>query len=227
MPSVGFDLEAQRRLLAELEALMPPPDQDLGGPWYGGDDARVLFGMVRHLKPRRIVELGSGSSSRVIQAAADANRAEGNELSHAIFDPFPESVPVPTSAKVERLGATAVPAEQFERLEASDVLFVDTTHTVKTGGDVNHIVLNILPRLRPGVVVHFHDVFLPYEYPRDWVVEKRLAWAEQYLLQAFLAFNRSFEVLLAAYALARDGRLRGQPGAFWIRRVAADDGAAG
>jgi hypothetical protein len=110
------------------------------------------------------------------------------------------------------------------------VLFVDTTHTVRTGGDVTHIVLDILPRLVAGVVVHFHDIFLPYEYPEDWVIGRRLAWGEQYLLQAFLAFNDAFEILVPNHATARGapdalGSLVSsfdpdvvRPGGFWIRR---------
>ncbi len=111
-----------------------------------------------------------------------------------------------------------------------DILFVDTTHTVKIGSDVNFIVLDVLPRLAPGVIVHFHDIFLPFEYPRRWFETDGYLWAEQYLLQAFLAFNTAFEVLVPAQALARDQaeRLRrvvprmdpaASPGAFWLQRT--------
>jgi Methyltransferase domain len=125
--------------------------------------------------------------------------------------------------------AQDVPASTFASLAARDVLFVDTTHTVKVGSDVNHIVLDVLPRLAPGVVVHFHDIFLPYEYPRRWLEDFGLYWSEQYLLQAFLALNPDFEVLVAVTALLRergdafaallpDGATRGGGAAFWIRR---------
>lgn len=117
--------------------------------------------------------------------------------------------------------------EQFAALEEGDILFVDTTHTVRTGGDVVHIFLQILPRPAQGVIVHIHDIFLPYEYPRDWVVDRRRAWAEQYLLQAFLAFNTTFEVLMPNYAIARSApdtlaqlgpkfRTGGRLGGFWL-----------
>src|SRR5581483_11082477 len=101
-----------------------------------------------------------------------------------------------------------VPAERLDEhvitgLGLGDVLFVDTTHTVKTGGDVTRIVLEFLPRLAPGVLVHLHDIFLPYEYPREWVVQERRAYAEQYLLQAFLAFNPTYEVVFPAHAVTR------------------------
>jgi hypothetical protein len=91
----------------------------------------------------------------------------------------------------------------FEELGDGDVLFVDTTHTVKIGSEVNVVVLEVLPRLRAGVVVHFHDIFLPFEYPRRWMEDFALYWNEQYLIQAFLAHNESWEVLVAAQALSR------------------------
>jgi hypothetical protein len=102
---------------------------------------------------------------------------------------------------------------------------------VRTGGDVTHIFLEVLPRIAAGVTIHVHDIFLPYEYPRDWVIGRRRAWAEQYLLQAFLAFNDEFEVVMPNYAIARaapatlkqaipsfdPGTARQPPGGFWIR----------
>lgn len=114
-------------------------------------------------------------------------------------------------------------------LSGGDILFVDTTHTVKTGGDVTRILLELVPRLPAGVLIHFHDIFLPFDYPREWVIDKRRAWAEQYLLQAFLAFNYEFEVILPTYAVLRTrpelveklvaSYTAGvRPGSFWLRR---------
>ncbi len=98
---------------------------------------------------------------------------------------------------MEPLRAQDIPGEVFASLQAGDVLFVDTTHTVKIDSDVNRIVLDVLPALAPGVIVHVHDIFLPYEYPRVFAERSGLHWAEQYLLQAFLAGNRDYEVLAA------------------------------
>ncbi len=200
---------------------------------YESVDAETLYAILRHLKPTRVYELGSGASSHVIHIAALANTEEGGPLEHTVFDPFPYRAspmgPV-LSATTHPIRAEDLDPARFSALQAGDVLFVDTTHTVRTGGDVTHIFLEILPRLAPGVVIHVHDVFLPYEYPRDWVVDERRAWAEQYLLQAFLAFNSDFEVLMPNYALARAAPVRlkrlipsfdprtVRPGAFWIRR---------
>jgi hypothetical protein len=200
---------------------------------YESVDAETLYALLRHLKPARVHELGSGASSHVIHLAALANAQDGRPLEHTVFDPFPFQAspmgPVP-SATTHPIRAEDLDPTRFAALRAGDVLFVDTTHTVRTGGDVTHIFLEIIPRIAPGVSIHVHDIFLPYEYPRDWVVDHRRAWAEQYLLQAFLAFNRDFEVVLPNYALARaapDALKRVipsfdphtvRPGGFWIRR---------
>src|SRR4029077_19197551 len=85
----------------------------------------------------------------------------------------------------------------FSQLQSGDILFIDSSHTVKIGGDVNYLFLEVLPRLNPGVIVHVHDIFLPFDYRRDWVMDELRFWTEQYLLQAFLMFNSDFEVLMA------------------------------
>jgi Methyltransferase domain len=84
----------------------------------------------------------------------------------------------------------------FSKLESGDILFIDSSHTVKIGGDVNYLFLEVLPRLKPGVIVHVHDIWFPFDYDRQWVLGEFRFWAEQYLLQAFLAFNSEFEVLI-------------------------------
>jgi hypothetical protein len=244
-PLLGVDLrlpEAETFLAGELAPYLrefTPPRRrpPTGGFWldnggYGTGDAETLWAMLRHAKPQRVVELGSGASSHVIAAAAQASAADGSPFTHRVFDPYPFGNPIGpvASAVVEALPTEEIPLETFDDLHPGDVLFVDTTHAVKTGGDVTRVVLDILPRLRPGVLVHFHDIFLPYEYPRDWVVGQRFAWAEQYLLQAFLSFNPAFEVLLPVHAIARavpdllaehvpSFAAGDRPAAFWIRRT--------
>lgn len=199
---------------------------------YGPVDAEILYAMVRHHKPARVYELGSGTSSHMIHAAALLNGGENAPLEHTIFDPFPfQASPMGDVPDViaHAIRSEDLAPEQFVALQEGDILFVDTTHTVRTGGDVVHIFLQILPRLAQGVIVHVHDIFLPYEYPRDWVVDRRRAWAEQYLLQAFLAFNTTFEVLMPNYAVARSAPdtlaqlvptfgPSGRPGGFWLAR---------
>jgi hypothetical protein len=210
--------DGHNRTYEALNASYPPPD------------ARLLYALMRELRPASIVELGSGQTSRVIAQACEANAADGSPSRYRAFDPFPVGLDetLPGLSALERVPAQEVPEEVFSELAAGDILFVDTTHTVKIGSDVNRIILRILPLLAPGVIVHFHDIGLPYEYPRYLLEDYALYWAEQYLLQAFLSMNPSFEVLYATAAVCRDRRAEveriGLAGpaesgsSFWIRR---------
>ena len=121
----------------------------------------------------------------------------------------------------------------FDQLGKNDILFIDSSHVLRTGNDVQYLYLEILPRLKEGVIVHIHDIFLPYEYPQQWVVENRVFWSEQYLLQAFLTLNPCFEVLFGNYFMTQNYaeemgavfshppgyRQRNVPDSFWIRRL--------
>lgn len=247
LPGVDLRVEAATALLTGelrpyLESFHPPRRAEDAQPGafyiangsYESVDAESLYAMVRYSRPRRVVELGSGASSHVIAAAAADAAAAGAPFEHDIFDPYPFEAAAfgwVTSATIFPYRAEDVDRMFFDRLESGDIVFVDTTHTVKTGGDVNRIFLEILPRLAPGVLVHVHDIFLPYEYPRQWIVDERRLWAEQYLLQAFLAFNTAFEVVFPAHAVTRAEpdlvkelipslTSATSPGAFWIRRRA-------
>jgi predicted O-methyltransferase YrrM len=202
---------------------------DTAGASYGVEDERILYAMVRHARPRRIIELGSGRSTSIMDAALRRNAAEGSKGALAVYDPFvAESVrDLQTVTSIRRLAAETLDPSAISGLDEQDILFVDTTHVVRLAGDVNQIILEILPRLRPGVLVHFHDIFLPNEYPRVWSEDFGLYWTEQYLLQAFLAFNAHFEVVFAAHAASRQyperfrralgSRGDTNPAAFWIR----------
>jgi|tagenome__1003787_1003787.scaffolds.fasta_scaffold20955938_2 hypothetical protein len=192
---------------------------------YGLLDALILWGLLRKHRPARVLELGAGFSTLLIRDALAAN----GEGEHIVVDPFPRYGDLgDTSAFDLRLTSAAdVSPEQYAELGEGDVVFIDTTHTVKVGSEVNAIILEGLPHLRPGVLVHFHDIFLPFEYPRRLTQALGYHWAEQYLLQAFLAFNENFEVLIPTHLLSRGNepelrRLVGgdiaQPSSFWLRR---------
>lgn len=247
MPGVNYELDRWLAFLkgelAPFLAEYRPPEQSNGDPrsyhlantLYGPIDASILYAMVRRFAPRRVLELGSGMSSLVIADAREQSRLSADSR-HIICDPFPRAdlkSALSSVAELRAVSATAVHDEEFAALGAGDLLFVDTTHTVKIGGEVNRLILEVLPRLAPGVIVHVHDIYLPWEYPRDFIVERRFFWAEQYLLQAFLAFNTEFEVLIGAHALARErlGELTrllpstagiSPASAMWLRRAGGD-----
>jgi hypothetical protein len=168
---------------------------------FDGTDALVAYRIIRHFQPRLIIEVGSGFSSLV---AAEAIAKNDNSALICI-EPFPldflrqgfAGLHSLIEQKVEDIGL-----EFFSHLESGDILFIDSSHTVKIGGDVNYLFLEVLPRLKPGVIVHVHDIFLPFDYRRDWVMDEFRFWTEQYLLQAFLSFNSECEVLMANSYLA-------------------------
>lgn len=208
LPAIDLRADAQLALLEEFAkgyAELPFQEQPVeglryhyGNPNYSYSDAIFLVSMLRHLRPTRFIEVGSGDSSCALLDARD--RFLGGNLDVTFIEPYPQYLK-------ELLGAEAtgmrileqrlqdVDLAEFEALGAGDVLFIDSTHVSKVGSDVNHLVFEILPRLASGVVVHVHDIFWPFEYPNDWLVEGR-AWNENYLLRAFLEFNDAYEIVL-------------------------------
>jgi len=159
-------------------------------------DAWILEAILRQFEPARVVEVGAGFSSLV---TARVKRELLPGMRFEAVEPHPREFlrDLPGLDELVELPVQEVPLERFASLAAGEVLFVDTSHVVKTGGDVPWIYGQLLPRLAPGVVVHLHDVFLPHDYPREWALEG-WGWNEQYLVQAFLAFNPAFEVLFSA-----------------------------
>jgi predicted O-methyltransferase YrrM len=195
-------------------------------------DAWVLAGVLEHFRPARMIEVGCGFST-LVSARVNRERLElGMHLQ--CIEPFPRQflvagIPGVSALRTEKIQET--PVELFEELSAGDVVFIDTAHTVKTGGDVVWIFQEIIPRLAPGVLVHIHDVYVPGEYPEKWVMEG-WGWNESYLVRAFLAFNQAFEVVWGQqFMLHRHleelfeafpdlKRYAPYGGALWIRRRA-------
>ncbi len=218
-PMLGVDLDPDRDLdyvRAELAPFLAECAAErasglgngfeLWNGYYQAGDAELLWAMIRRLKPRRVLEIGSGHSTLVTAAASLRNAAEGSPVDFTAVDPEPRAVvAVGGVTRLEPTRAQDLDLETFLALEDGDVLFVDSSHVVKLGGEVNRLVLDVLPRLHPGVVVHFHDVFWPYEYPRPWYVRGTYS-TEQYLLQAYLADNPAYRILFAAHAAARARR---------------------
>lgn len=194
---------------------------------FGGTDALINYCMVRHYKPNLIIEVGSGYSSLVSGQAAAKN---GNTPLICI-EPFPLDFfanGFPGLRSLVKKQVQDVDLDFFSQLQSGDILFIDSSHTVKIGGDVNYLFLDVLPRLNSGVIVHVHDILLPFDYRRDWVMDEFRFWTEQYLLQAFLCCNSKFEVLfannyMAHYHLAEFKKTFPRSpwwggGSFWMRR---------
>lgn len=194
-PGVDWNVAEQRRYAAEVfpkyvaERTFAPNDG------LNVVDAAILHAMVRHHAPRRIVEVGSGVSTQIMAAAAALNRAEGRPCELVAIDPYPRPVVTDGVDGLDRLIRQKVQEVDLSVFQDCDLLFIDSSHVAGIGSDVNTEQLEILPRVKPGCVIHFHDILLPGEYWRDWVVGQRYYWTEQYLLRAFLAFNSEFEIL--------------------------------
>jgi predicted O-methyltransferase YrrM len=169
-------------------------------PFFGLGSAFLTAAMIVHLRPKRIIEIGSGFSSAMMLDINDQHSA--GAVLHTFVEPYPERLRElmrPGDLQRHRLlqiPVQQVPLAEFQRLEANDVLFVDSSHVSKVGSDLNHILFNVLPALRPGVVVHFHDIYWPFEYPREWIINSKRAWNECYILRAFLQYNDAFEIAL-------------------------------
>ena len=223
---------AQERLAFVQHETGDPTEYWAANDQYPALDAWVLEGFLRYLRPKRMIEIGSGFSSLV---SARVNREFlAGSMRFTCVEPYPRpflqaGVPGISELRVEL--AQETPLDLFESLGEGDVVFVDTSHTVKTGGDAAWIYGEVLPRLRPGVVVQIHDAFIPGDYPEQWVREG-WGWNEIYLIKAFLAFNSAFEVLFGVqWMLQNEAGLVDEAfpgfaehreragGALWLQRV--------
>lgn len=205
-----------------------------GQPMFRMVDAEALHCVVRHFKPKRIIEIGSGHSTLITSAAGVRNAAEGHPVRLTCIEPFPGPLllqGVPGLENLIQLPVESVDPAVFAELGANDILFIDSSHVLRIQNDVYREFIEILPRLAPGVLVHVHDIFLPREYPKTWIKDSHFFWTEQYLLQAFLAFNSAFHVLFGAcYMHLKHGEHLKRafrsydsasvlPGSFWMRRT--------
>lgn len=209
LPGIELNESAQLELLERLADYYPqlpfgPTKKPnlryyLENANYGWSDGIFLFCMLRHLRPKRIIEVGSGFSSCLM---LDVNELFfDNSIRCTFIDPYPDHLFSLISHK-DRERNRILPSRLqdvetalFQELEAGDLLFVDSTHVSKVNSDVNHLLFKILPALKPGVFIHIHDIHFPFEYPKEWVIQG-IAWNEAYILRAFLQFNTTFQIRL-------------------------------
>lgn len=166
---------------------------------FESGDAEFLYNILRHIKPKRIIEVGCGTSTKIIQHALKNNEAEnGFSATHVCVEPYEQpwlaSYP---NIKLVREKIELLDLKLFEELEAGDLLFIDSSHMIRPQGDVLHEYLTIIPSLNNGVYVHVHDIFTPHDYLEHFVKDKVLFWNEQYLLEALLTDNKSLEIVAA------------------------------
>lgn len=197
-------------------------------------DACIYYSMIRYLKPNRVIEIGSGFSTLIAARALEANKSGKLEC----IEPFPSPTLIALRDKnlieltIQNVQNTSI--DKFSSLDSKDILFIDSTHVSKIGSDVNFEIFEILPSLKDGVKIHFHDIFHPSEYPEKWLKENKLFWNEQYLLQSFLAYNSRFKIQMANNFVSLEMRQlyepflpfvgesrveSGQGGSLWIEKI--------
>lgn len=233
--------------LAEFRAMFPLHKNSTSGnasfylinSSYMAIDAHVYYAFIRHFKPRTVIEIGGGNSSVLAGAALQKNTSQSISTGRlVVIEPYPSpQLQRGFPGLSELIGSKIqdVPLSTFTALEAGDILFIDSSHVLRSGGDVQYEYLEILPRLAPGVLVHIHDISLPKHYPKVYF-DSGMYWNEQYLLQAFLAFNSRFEVIwpgnylmthrpeilrkaFPEFDIMRQSFPSSEPTAFWMRVI--------
>lgn len=203
--------------------------------------AASLHCIIRGYKPKRIIEIGSGNSSKIIAAAVERNILEQHETTYTIIDPYSTLDPEDFTEHTDiiREPVELMDLDMFESLEENDILYIDSSHVCKIGSDVNFEILEILPLLKRGVLIHFHDIPLPYEYSKTYATNPnfRVFWTESYLLQAFLICNSDFQIILPmayvqshylehlqkAFPQSLKTDFGWVSGSFWIKRISISD----
>jgi len=208
LPGIKLNQEEQLELLncfQEFYKEMPFPEYKkdslryyMDNPFYGFSDAIFLYCMLRYLQPKRVIEIGSGYSSC---ATLDVNELFfDNSIECTFIEPYPDSLKSlireddKNEITILEKKLQDVDLSLFSQLSERDILFIDSTHISKVNSDVNYIFFKILPSLRRGVFIHFHDIFYPFEYPRDWF-DLGIAFNEDYILRAFLQYNSAFKIV--------------------------------
>jgi hypothetical protein len=234
LEGIKFDDSKMISLLSKIKPYMQEYASIHYNSGYASNgDGAILYGLIRYINPKFIIEVGSGYSSVIMIAALEKNMSKG--VIHSI-EPYPKKVLLDLVDKSNKIKLTIKKVEDidialFKSLTDGDILFIDTSHVLKTANDVHYLYLTVLPQLPVGVIVHIHDIRLPQDYPRSWVFDSKKIWHEQYLLQMFLTFNENYQVLFASnYIYCKEPELmsksliglsvdKGWPGSFWIKRI--------
>ncbi|HEX6682186.1 MAG TPA: class I SAM-dependent methyltransferase [Candidatus Limnocylindrales bacterium] len=205
VPGIDLRQDAQLELVEEFRELLgempfrhdevPGLRYRLANKWFAHGDGVILYCMLRKLRPKRYVEIGSGWSSAL---ALDVNELFlKGDMEFTFIEPHPQRLrgllkPGDVATLIEA-PLHAAPPSALTALEPGDVLFIDSSHVSRIGSDVNQLFLDVVPRLKAGVHVHIHDIFYPFEYPRRWIYRGR-AWNESYLLRALLIDNARLRI---------------------------------
>lgn len=245
LPGINFNCKTQIKLLEEFSynkellelPIYKPNNSSLNFYYNNGSfesgDAEYLYNIIRHFKPNKMIEIGSGFSTLISIEAFKKNMlsAKSYKYEHICIEPFEQPWLEKTSAKIIRKKVESIDVEMFRLLQENDILFIDSSHIIRPQGDVLFEILEILPILNSGVLIHFHDIFTPKDYLENWIIKEHKLWNEQYLLEAFLTNNHEFEVIGSLNYLFHNYNEKlclkspilkiqknREPGSFWIRK---------
>ena len=243
LPGISWNVKEQLTLLKQFrfnqELLQIPLEKTdklefyFDNNSYLAGDAEYLYNIVRLKQPKRIIEIGCGFSTLMIQKALQENKkANGEyECEHTCIEPYEMPWLEQLKIKVMRKKVEEIEPVFFTKLGNEDILFIDSSHVIRPQGDVLFEIIQILPVLNSGVIVHIHDVFSPKDYLDEWIFSHVL-WNEQYLLEAFLTYNDHYKIIGAVNflkhhhfdALAEKCPIlaknsNAEPGSFWIQKV--------
>lgn len=248
LPEIDINKEGQLQVFQDVVQFYnkcPFPEKQTDGyryyydqDWFCYGDALMLYSFLRKNIPNRIIEVGSGYSSAVMLDTIDHFLSQ-NQIEISFIEPFPNRLMSLLNdsdkkryniidAKVQEL-----PLDTFKSLHSGDLLFIDSSHVLKCGSDLQYLMFEVLPILPEGVFVHFHDIFYPFEYPSDWLKDGRY-WNEGYLLRAFLSYNREWSIYMFNSYLAGVHKdaisqniplfLKNPGGSLYLQKVHSKDG---
>ena len=194
----SFTFAKELKLMKLNKKTQKKLDFNLNNGAFESGDAEFLYQFIRFFKPKNVIEIGSGYSTKIANKALLKNKSENNDnFSHTCIEPYEMPWLESLDVKVIRNILENCDLEIFDKLEANDLLFIDSSHIIRPQGDVLKEYLEIIPRLKSGVMVHVHDIFTPRDYPDEWVREDVKFWNEQYLLECLLSNSQRYEILAA------------------------------
>ena len=239
---LDFNLDKQLSSLLKLDCVEELSDLPMDGfpgqkkfyihnPFFGPGDADLYYLLLRNLKPKQIIEIGSGFSTLLSVIALQKNKAEGFHTVLTCIEPFERKwLEKIEGIRLIKERVEDLPVKMFSLLEENDILFIDSSHVIRPENDVLFEYLELIPHLKKGVIIHIHDIFSPRHYRTEWLQEEFRFWNEQYLLEAFLYYNDSFEILYSVNHLKnsafRETRIflttltdKDEPSSLWLRKI--------
>jgi len=158
-------------------------------------DSFILYSIIRERRPEIMIEIGSGESTKVSLAALDRNEKEGNKYTFYAIEPYPEKFLKDINDHNFNLISRKIQDVNIDLLTSADLLFIDSSHVSKIGSDVNYEILEIIPKLKIGAIVHWHDIMIPTNYWKRWIEDGNKFWNESYMVHSFMLFNNSFRII--------------------------------